>query len=373
MRPELCSAPDSCQLLEKWFSPIQHIRLTVPYDVKVQQTPEVFNFTWKSGYEDHPYFSKQFHYEILLEAAKSKESEPFNRTFQETNKKEFLSVSRSSLKSHNRYCIKVRSYSSYIGGIWSEWSKWTCWENDEEPGSEKTPVIVTKVLAPVCVLFAVLLFLFYSPAARMKIKTLSHTPSPAPFFQPLFQQYEGNLQDWLSSKSKCTIIYKNEETLMTDAVTVEPKPRKKELEENLGLHEAPVMLPVAQTQTSYVGLPGRHQASSPVTVLCPGDSSYTQLPCSIWGFSLGGVQVEPPPAKASSEISCSDSGCSFDSLSESPDCSLPTSPAVDASPPFHCSDYCILNKTAEGVVPVLVTMGRSPRDAADPPRDEDHT
>lgn len=29
---------------------------------------------------------------------------------------------------------------------------------------------------------------------RMKIKTLSHTPSPAPFFQHLFQQHDGNLQ-----------------------------------------------------------------------------------------------------------------------------------------------------------------------------------
>lgn len=154
--------------------------------------------------------------------------------------------------------------------------------------------------------------------------------------------------------------------LATDTVTVVPKPMKKDPEENLDFHDPSVtQLPFTQCQTSYVGLPGMHKVSSSVTMVCPGDTSYTQLPCSVWGFNTGEIQIMPSPPKDSLEISCSDSGCSFDSLTESPDRSLPTSPVVESSPPFYCNDYCILNKTAEGVVPVLVTKGSSPNVTSD--------
>ncbi|KAK2909855.1 hypothetical protein Q8A73_007570 [Channa argus] len=159
----------------------------------------------------------------------------------------------------------------------------------------------------------------------MKIKTLSHTPSPAPFFQPLFQQYEGSLQEWLSPQGTFALMYKTEEILTTSDVTVVPKPMTKDPEENQVFHNPSVtQLAFTQCQTSYVGLPGTHEVSPPVTIVCPGDTSYTQLPSSIWGLNAGEVQVISSPPKDVSEMSCCDSGCSFESPTESPECSLPT-------------------------------------------------
>lgn len=174
-----------------------------------------------------------------------------------------------------------------------------------------------------------------------------------------------NLQDWLSPQSKCALIYKTEELLTTHAVTVVPKPMTKDPEENQDFYDPSVaQLAFAQCQTSYVGLPEMHKVSSPITMVFPGDTSYTQLPCSVWEFDPGEVQIMSSPPKDS--FSCSDSGCSFESLTKSPDCSLPTSPVTDSSPPFYSSDYCILNKTAGGVVPVLVTKGNHPNITSDP-------
>ncbi|KAF3692290.1 hypothetical protein EXN66_Car007966 [Channa argus] len=187
-------------------------------------------------------------------------------------------------------------------------------------------------------------------------------------YQLLLQSFQRNVnQEWLSPQGTFALMYKTEEILTTSDVTVVPKPMTKDPEENQVFHNPSVtQLAFTQCQTSYVGLPGTHEVSPPVTIVCPGDTSYTQLPSSIWGLNAGEVQVISSPPKDVSEMSCCDSGCSFESPTESPECSLPTSPVEKTSPPFYCNDYCILNKTAEGVVPVLVYKGSSPNVPSDP-------
>ncbi|XP_037641121.1 interleukin-2 receptor subunit beta-like [Sebastes umbrosus] len=281
-------------------------------------------------------------------------------------------IPRSELKPNAKYCIKVRSKTGDpdYDGTWSKWSPSTCWKNEageeqkeEEEEDHNILVILTKSLGPVCVAAGVMLFVFYSPAVRMKIKTLSHTPSPAPFFQPLFQQHEGNLKEWLSPHGKYMLAYKTEEILTTDAVIVVPKPITKDPEENQDFHNPTVQLAFTQGQTSYVGLPGIHEASPPFTLVCPGDMPYTQLPCSVWGVGIGEVEVVSTLPQDFSITSSVDSGCSFEDQTQSPECSLPNSPVADIPPPCYCNDYCILNKTAEGFAPVLVPSLNVPSDS----------
>ncbi|KAK2844993.1 hypothetical protein Q5P01_011652 [Channa striata] len=345
-----------CESLLKGFNPSLNIQLIPPNEVQVQKTPEGYNLTWKSGYESNYFLNNFIDFEILAQSLQRNEI-----------KTDHLSSPVKSVsilfKSDSKYCVKLRSR-PYLTiqeykGVWSKWGPLTCWKNELPKDNENISVILTKSLAPVCVVVGVLLLVLFSPAARMKIKTLSHTPSPAPFFQPLFQQYEGSLQEWLSPQHKFALIYKTEEILTTTDVTVVPT--TKDPEENQVFRNPPVtQLTFAQCPTSYVGLPGLHEVSPAVTFVCPGDTSYTQLPSSIWGLSTGEVQAISPPPKDFSEISCCDSGCSFETLT-----SLPTSPVEDSSPPFYCNDYCILNKTAEGVVPVLVSKGGRPNVPSD--------
>ncbi|XP_034554357.1 uncharacterized protein LOC117823319 [Notolabrus celidotus] len=198
-------------------------------------------------------------------------------------------------------------------------------------------------------------------ASRMKIKTLSYTPSPAPFFKPLYQQHDGNLQEWLSPKRTFQLTYKPEETLTTDAVIVVPKSTyTKDPEENQDLHNPPVtQLVFTQNQTSYVCLPGMPEAPPPVTIVGPGQTSYTRLPCSVWEVNMGEVEDFSTQVKDELNTSHGDSGCSSEDPTLSPDCSLPNSPVEDGPPKCFCTDYCILNKTADGFAPVLVSKGSS--------------
>ncbi|XP_038566623.1 uncharacterized protein LOC119897118 isoform X2 [Micropterus salmoides] len=341
------------------FEPSQNIQLTPPDKAEVQKAPETFNITWKSGYEDHKFFSGKLKYQLLLQTSQRPE--------QNLNcDKKWLSIERSNLKPGATACIKVRSkpiLDEYKGN-WSKWSPLTCWKNEAgEVFSEQENILVilTKSLGPVCVAVGLLLFVLCSPTARMKIKTLSHTPSPAPFFQPLFHQHEGNLQEWLSPQGKCLLTYKTEEILTTDAMIVVTKPITKDPEENQDFHNPSVpQLAFPQCQTSYVGLPRIDEASPPLTMVCPGNTSYTQLPCSVWGVGIGEVEVVFSPPKDFFNISQADSGCSCDDMTQSPECSLPNSPVDDSPPPCYCNDYCILNKTAEGFAPVLVSKGGGP-------------
>ncbi|XP_035464601.1 interleukin-21 receptor [Scophthalmus maximus] len=354
---QLCHDSGCCTLL-KTFSPAQNIQLTPPYEVEFRQMAEVLNITWKSGYEVHPYFYSDLDYELVLQKSHSSESKKATSRWTST------SFTREQIDTRATYCTQVRSipHAKDYSAVWSKWGPKTCWNGAQEDAfseQENIFITLTKSLGPVCVVVGVLLFVFQSPAARMKIKTLSHAPSPAPFFQPLFQKHEGNLQEWLSPQGKFALTYQTEEILITEAVTVEPKPITKDPEENQDYHN-PSVTQMLFTQTSYVGLPGTHEASQPITMVCPAGTSYTQLPCSVWGLSIGEVQVVSSASQDedvwdASESSHADSGCSCHDLTQSPECSLPNSPVGDSLPPCYCSDYCILNKTAGGVVPVLVS------------------
>lgn len=165
-------------------------------------------------------------------------------------------------------------------------------------------------------------------------------------------------QDWLSPQGKFAVTYNLEDDLIADVVTVVPKPVTKGPEEaGFFLSTAVPQLIFPPGQTSYVGVPVMHEVPLPVTGVCPGDAPYTRLPCSVWGFSISDIEVVIPSAPVSDflEMSHADSGCSCEDLTQSPESSVPSSPVEEVAPPQFCSDYCILNKTTEGVVPVLLS------------------
>lgn len=184
------------------------------------------------------------------------------------------------------------------------------------------------------------------------------------------------------------LTYKSEEIITTGAVIVDPKPMTKEQKEHqhirnsLGTH-----LEFPQCQSSYVGLPGIHEAPPPLPVVCPGNMSYTQLPCSVWEVGIRKKEEEEEdyeeeqdyeeeedykgeviyPPDEFLNVSHADSGCSCNELSERPECTL-SNISMNASPPVCiCSDYCILNKTAQGFTPTLLS---SPNVPADSPQED---
>ncbi|KAL3980193.1 calcium-responsive transcription factor [Sarotherodon galilaeus] len=349
---EICNE-SQCINLENKFLLVNHIQLKPPPELVVQETTETLNITFKSRYDKHDYLHENLMYEMLLQTPESSET----KTIIVPPKNKFESINRTLHLKHSEYCIKARYIpQEYIEtSEWSEWSKPTCWKNKAKEEPETLLLLLAKYLFPLCLVVGALLFVFYSPAARMKIKTLSHTPSPAPFFQPLYQQHKGDLQEWLSLKDKNVLTHKADEVMISDRVAVVPKPKTKDPEESQTFLNPPVIqLAFPQCQTSYVGLPGMDMAPASIAMVCPANTSYTQLPCSVWERGREAEIASSPPEDVL-EISCVDSGCSFEDVTQSPECSLPSSPVVETLAPCYCSDYCILNKTAEGVVPVLLS------------------
>lgn len=148
------------------------VQLTPPLEVEVQETPETFNVTWKSGYENHSKkIDKVLHYEVLLQTAQSIENNvrptvinnqtwtacsamiisdliclivsTSPQTLHPNSKEKFVSIPRTRLKPDTTYCIKVRSLPKYLddyNGTWSKWSPSTCWK--EESGEGKVSLLL---------------------------------------------------------------------------------------------------------------------------------------------------------------------------------------------------------------------------------------
>ncbi|XP_024114000.2 uncharacterized protein LOC112136505 [Oryzias melastigma] len=341
----------SCRLIVKDFSPHKNIQLPPP-NITVEHAEETINVTdFEKPLVKSPYLQDKLEFEMALQR-----SNEIRNAFIKDHTT-YFTIEKSALKPGAQYCVKVRrtvrrdfSYKA----VWSDWSRSECWTNGKEPDS--LLIILVKTLGPAGLSVVVLLCVCCSPTARMKIKTLSYTPSPVTFFQPLFQQDKGNLQEWFSKNGKFILTYKSEEDLRTDAVTIVPRTTTKELEEMIpDPCMTPLTLPVVFPggQVSYVGLPGFHGAPAPV--LNPGDSLYTKLPCPVWEFGISEGELASSPSENFLETSHADSGCNCEDLSRSPDCSLPSSPFSECPPLQYGQGYCILNRTTEGVVPVLVS------------------
>lgn len=150
-------------------------------------------------------------------------------------------------------------------------------------------------------------------------------------------------------------MYKTEENVTSNVVMVVPKLITREAEENPDSSNSPVTeLEFTHCQT-YVTLPGMREAAPPLPAICSGDTSYTRLPCSIFGIGIGKEEAVSSPPKDFLTVSSADSGFSFDDLTQSLDCSLTTSPSEKSPPLCKSTDYCILNKTADGFIPVFAS------------------
>ncbi|CAB1341779.1 unnamed protein product [Coregonus sp. 'balchen'] len=302
------------------------VQPTAPSHLAVQWTPEGYRCTWQSGYEHHTYM-KDFHYQLSFYKYHGDKGEVFHVSTRNNS----LLIDGSGLEPDTTYVLKVRSdpNSSEYKGQWSPWSALVQLRTDAKE---------------VCVIAGVLLFVFYNPTTRMKIKAFYDVPSPAPFFQPLYKDYNESFQDWLASECNLIQTCKTQEFLTIDTLIIEAKPIAEDQD-----CSTTTPYPLAQGQTPYVG-------PSVMDWVCshspngngPGDIPYTQLPCSRelqFGDIFTSFSQDP-------SVTCEgDSGC--EDLTLSRDSSLPNSP-VSSEPECICTDYCILHETSKGFIPTVV-------------------
>ncbi|XP_041737826.1 interleukin-21 receptor-like [Coregonus clupeaformis] len=323
------------------FEPSKNIQPTAPSHLAVQWTPEGYRCTWQSGYEHHAYMT-DFHYQLSFYKYHGDKGEVFHVSSRNNS----LLIDGSGLEPDTTYVLKVRSdpNSSEYKGQWSPWSALVQLRTDAKEAEPTIVLVLSQFVFPVCVIAGVLLFVFYNPTTRMKIKAFYDVPSPAPFFQPLYKDYNESFQDWLASECNLIQTCKTQEFLTIDTLIIEAKPIAEDQD-----CSTTTPYPLAQGQTPYVG-------PSVMDWVCshspngngPGDIPYTQLPCSRelqFGDVVTSFSQDP-------SVTCEgDSGC--EDLTLSRDSSLPNSP-VSSEPECICTDYCILHETSKGFIPTVV-------------------
>ncbi|KAM9723747.1 uncharacterized protein ACNS7B_019054 [Menidia menidia] len=391
---QLCD-DSGCSLLMETFEPYQNIKLNPPPEIHIQETEKAVNISCEGKpYKESIYVEQALVYEVELRETRTSENKVLRTT---SGAEALLTVGRSSLRPRAEYCVRVRFMVERElfpgdGHQWSGWSERSCWENGAGGGDlDQEPVLVllAKALVPVCLCAGVLL-VFCSPAGRMKIKTLAHTPSPEPFFR----QHQGNLQDWLAPPDKSLRSRGVEELLVIDAVTVLPKaappppgppppgpppPGPPPPGPPLSRPPTPPGPPPTRstgppTWSSLVFVtPPRTWPSTPPIPGSPGGGGGDPSPCTppeTWTPETWTPETWTPetwtPETGILETSQADSGC--EGLSQSPPPQPPPPWGVTpppgvwgVTPPPRCwGDYCLLSRTSRGVVPVLVSKRAPP-------------
>ncbi|KAM8826539.1 interleukin-21 receptor-like [Synchiropus picturatus] len=314
-----------CTSVVKQFKPSWNLQLTPPEVLVVHHAPDNITLMWKSGYEDHKYLNDALRYEIQIQQRASSQTKTWTVTpTAEETKRKMQSVELPDPESDAQGCVKVRSNTregtSDFKATWSLWSPEVCKEIKGRPGQQNLLTHLGIISA-----FGGLVLVIFSCATFKKILRLPfyRTPSPAPYFQSLFQQHDGNLLEWLSPHGNLANTI--EEIVVMSRVIVEAKPITRDLRHHASLPQTPVV--------------------SSQKLSCQLNPLYTLPPCGPDEFREDeGIATEDFVI-----ITRQDSGCSSEGLVESLESSL------ERQFPCCITDYCTLNQRGEVVMPVLVS------------------
>ncbi|XP_035259306.1 interleukin-21 receptor isoform X2 [Anguilla anguilla] len=202
--------------MDKLYKPKHNIKPIAPINLTAHWSSSHYQFTWDSGYEK--YISRTFMERLKYRLQYYKHGHPDSaKTIHSGNKTQH--IDGSNFEPGTEYIAKVCSSpdQDYYKGHWSEWSTAVKWRTDPSPVLDATPSARTVLLFIgsfsflACMLVGVLVCL-----KRCRIKLHSHVPTPAPYFQPLYSNYNGDLQSWLVSQSNLGEPFTMEETLKID-------------------------------------------------------------------------------------------------------------------------------------------------------------
>ncbi|XP_078147065.1 interleukin-21 receptor [Centroberyx gerrardi] len=208
----------SCKLLDDKYTPRRNITPNAPCCLTVNSSK--YHFTWKSSY-DLPgvQLSNKLSYE--LQYYKRGHTENARSINIETI---YYSLRDVNFKPGTDYSARVRSTPnlstpSYYMGQWSEWSSEVYWKT--EPLDKIThapqPRLDKRVFIPLCVMVPLVLLLCYAPVKKWRQSAF--IPTPAPYFQSLYSDCQGDFKSWVVTADNVADLLKAEDTLQIDTMT----------------------------------------------------------------------------------------------------------------------------------------------------------
>ncbi|XP_016106512.1 interleukin 21 receptor, tandem duplicate 2 [Sinocyclocheilus grahami] len=180
---------DNSTLLDACFEPAKHIKPKTPFNLTLQYANGTYRFFWKNGYENHIYKGVL---PILYEFKYYKDGNHASAVSVQAGK-DMIQIDEMKLDPGTTYTVMVKTRiedGNVYRGMWSDWSSAVEWKTEyrDEPNQ------VSKIAIGMFSMVGLLILLMSIPAARFKMKEISWVPTPAPYFQPLYQNHQGNFQ-----------------------------------------------------------------------------------------------------------------------------------------------------------------------------------
>uniref|UniRef100_A0A8C1Y3B0 Interleukin 21 receptor, tandem duplicate 2 n=1 Tax=Cyprinus carpio TaxID=7962 RepID=A0A8C1Y3B0_CYPCA len=340
---------ENSSLLDASFKPVKNIKPKPPFNLTLQYANGTYHFYWKSGYENHVYrqalpirYQFKYHKDGNHTSAVSVQAE-----------NNMIQIDEMKLDPGTTYTVMVKTlidHGNVYRGMWSDWSSAVKWKTayralvfvQDEPNQ------VSKIAIGMFSVVGLLILLMAIPAARFKMNKILWVPTPATYFQPLYQNYQGNFQCWVLAKSPLHDFHFMEDFSKIDKISEVITTLQDQVEKT-------GMYPTAQCHTPYVG------PTAEVWAPCqmPDTRSETSISCEDFSLfceelpdKVGNLIQSLNVACLSGDVlSVKDSALSLECLE---DCEASEAPVIiNPVPVCFKQDYCTLTNTLTGHAPTF--------------------
>ncbi|KAE8284357.1 Interleukin-9 receptor [Larimichthys crocea] len=327
---------ENCELLNNAYRPQDNIKPNTPCCLTVNHNSSQWRFAWKSTYEQYSSFSTMgdsLNYQLQFfkrgdkDKVTSQDIHRFNRHF---------SVDDENFAPGTKYAARVRSRPdlSVFKGQWSDWSSEVYWKTLGEPAVDDK-IGLGMVLIPICVTVPLLLLLCYAPVKRWKQRAF--IPTPAPYFQTLYSDCQGDFKSWVITQENTADMLKAEQTLQIDVLT-----KLQDVHEEVEKESQPEFHHQLMEGSTYSN------------IIDPGcDTSLLGIPYAVSTMS--------PLAQGSSLKSLTLSSLAGSPAEGDSGCWLCSHTSLERDPPFYCNEYCTLSTFQQiSPIPAALQLQESP-------------
>ncbi|XP_031147214.1 interleukin-21 receptor isoform X2 [Sander lucioperca] len=302
---------EMCEKLDYKYFPVTNIKPNAPCCLTVTHNSSQHHFTWRNTYEEVGQYSNllnnlkyQLHY--YKRGDKHVLSHEIN-----TDGKNY-SVDDQHFVPDTKYTARVRSSPNQgnYKGEWSDWSSEVYWETESAVNDLPSNSFVSGLVKMLIPLFVMVLFVLLSCYAPFKWRQSAFIPTPAPYFDTLYRDCQGDFKSWVVTQ-KNTDMLNTEETLQIDTLiecaVVEEEECQPHFHHQFMEGSTYSNITDPGCDTSLLGVPYAVSTMAPLSY--PGSS--------LQSMTLHSQQGSPTEG---------DSGC-----------------WLERDPPWYCNEYCTLS------------------------------
>uniref|UniRef100_A0A3P9J4G7 Fibronectin type-III domain-containing protein n=1 Tax=Oryzias latipes TaxID=8090 RepID=A0A3P9J4G7_ORYLA len=209
---------DMCELLDDGYRPVTNITPNAPCCLTVRHNSSQYHFSWKNTYERYTTsndLAENLKYELHFYKLENKNPVMKHKIVPESTS---YSLDEEKCVPDSEYAARVRSSPNggFFKGEWSDWSPEIFWRT--EPATEdftsKVSISLHTVIISLCVVIPVLILLCFGPMKKWRQN--SFIPTPAPYFQTLYTDCQGDFKSWVMTPDETADVLNAEETLHID-------------------------------------------------------------------------------------------------------------------------------------------------------------